>query len=730
MSDSTPSAAPDEILRVEDLQVHFPIHRGVFQRQVGAVKAVDGVSFTVRRGETLGLVGESGCGKSTTALAVLRMLEPTAGRIVFEGRDITTLDRARMRPLRRRMQMVYQDPFGSLDPRMKVRDIVGEPLIVHGLAGDRAAYRDRVAELIELVGLLPDMADRYPHEFSGGQRQRIGIARALALEPALLLCDEPVSALDVSIQAQIVNLLMDLQERLGLTYLFIAHDLSVVRHISDRIAVMYLGRIVELASRDDLYRDPKHPYTEALLAAVPIPDPELEAARPQQVLKGEVPSVLNPPSGCRFHPRCPKALPECSSVVPPLLQIAAGREVSCHLHAPARRTADRAVGFARFRRQSSALVRSARAARRRLGAGAAGDRARRADLRACPLRELPRVDHRRDARGRAGRRLVRRHRGAPPGRVDLDRPPSGGEDGPLRSRWPTASRTASTIPAGTRCCISRARALSFSSTSPAPVPASGGECCSALRTRAAPGPRRNDCPTASWGRSGPSRSSFRTERCSRAPRPSTTDGASTSSARATSAAPGRRPVRSTTAAPSPPFNRRSSIASRRSDPGAGAEPAAPHRRDLVGRRRPHLELAASDRAAQPLRRHRHADATRVVFTCWSTTTPRRCPARSRRLALAPSSTSPMSDDGVNWRAALLLERQPGEYSYPAMIRTRDGLVHVTYTWRRRSIKHVVIDPGKLEPRDFVDGRWPAPRMMTIIRSASFVVGAEDGAAAR
>ena len=263
------------------------------------------------------------------------MLEPTGGRIVFEGRDITTLDRASMRPLRRRMQMVYQDPFGSLDPRMKVRDIVGEPLIVHGLAGDRATYRHRVAELIEMVGLLPDMADRYPHEFSGGQRQRIAIARALALEPALLICDEPVSALDVSIQAQIVNLLMDLQERLGLTYLFIAHDLSVVRHISDRIAVMYLGRIVELASRDELYRDPKHPYTEALLAAVPIPDPELEAARPQQVLKGEVPSVLNPPSGCRFHPRCPKALPECSSAVPTLLRIAAGREVSCHLHAPA-----------------------------------------------------------------------------------------------------------------------------------------------------------------------------------------------------------------------------------------------------------------------------------------------------------------------------------------------------------------------------------------------------------
>jgi oligopeptide transport system ATP-binding protein len=323
----------DEILRVEGLRVHFPITRGVlFQRPVGAVKAVDGVSFTVRRGETLGLVGESGCGKSTTALAVLRMLEPTAGRIVFEGEDITHHDRARMRPIRRRMQMVYQDPFGSLDPRMKVRNLVGEPLIVHGLAPDKRQYRDRVDDLIAMVGLLPDMADRYPHEFSGGQRQRIAIARALALDPSLLVCDEPVSALDVSIQAQVVNLLMDLQAKLGLTYIFIAHDLSVVRHISDRIAVMYLGKIVELADRDDLYRDPKHPYTEALLAAVPIPDPELEAARPQQVVKGEVPSVLHPPPGCHFHPRCPKVLPECSSLEPRLESISEGREVACHLY--------------------------------------------------------------------------------------------------------------------------------------------------------------------------------------------------------------------------------------------------------------------------------------------------------------------------------------------------------------------------------------------------------------
>jgi oligopeptide transport system ATP-binding protein len=333
MSERAAGSFGDEILRVEDLRVHFPVPRGVlFAKQVGAVKAVDGVSFRGRRGETLGLVGESGCGKSTTALAVLRMLEPTAGRIVFEGEDITRYSRARMRPIRRRMQMVYQDPFGSLDPRMKVRDIVGEPLIVHGLARDRGRYRERVAELIEMVGLLPDMAERYPHEFSGGQRQRIGIARALALDPALLICDEPVSALDVSIQAQVVNLLMDLQEKLGLTYLFIAHDLSVVRHISDRIAVMYLGKIVELASRDDIYRDPKHPYTEALLAAVPIPDPEIEAQRPQQVLRGEVPSVLSPPPGCHFHPRCPFAFDRCRVERPALKAMGEGHLAACHLN--------------------------------------------------------------------------------------------------------------------------------------------------------------------------------------------------------------------------------------------------------------------------------------------------------------------------------------------------------------------------------------------------------------
>ena len=327
-----PSGPGDNLLRVEGLKVHFPVTEGVVvQKHVGSVKAVDGVSFELRRGETFGLVGESGCGKSTTALAVLRMLTPTAGRIVFEGQDVTHLDAAQMRPIRRRMQMVYQDPFGSLNPRMKVRDIVGEPLVVHGLAKDRRAYRARVAELMDLVGLLPDMADRYPHEFSGGQRQRIGIARALALEPSLLICDEPVSALDVSIQAQVVNLLMDLQERLGLTYLFIAHDLSVVRHISDRIGVMYLGRIVEIATRDALFAAPMHPYTQALLAAVPVPDPALEATRPHQLIAGEVPSVRNPPPGCGFNPRCPRAMERCL-VDRPGLEPRDGTEVACHLY--------------------------------------------------------------------------------------------------------------------------------------------------------------------------------------------------------------------------------------------------------------------------------------------------------------------------------------------------------------------------------------------------------------
>ena len=327
-------AAADELLRVENLQVHFPVTKGVIVRkQVGSVKAVDGVSFSLKRGETLGLVGESGCGKSTTGLAVINMLAATGGRILFEGEDVTGFGKAQLKNFRRRVQMVYQDPYGSLNPRMKVCDIIGEPLEVHGLAKDHAAYRARIAELLDMVGLAPYMADRYPHEFSGGQRQRIGIARALALEPSLIVCDEPVSALDVSIQAQVVNVFIELQKRLGLTYIFIAHDLAVVRHISDRIAVMYLGRIVEIATRDDLYKRPLHPYTEALLSAVPVADVEAESKRVRMVVRGEVPSPLRPPSGCRFHPRCPKARDKCASVEPLLAEQRAGHVVACHLHA-------------------------------------------------------------------------------------------------------------------------------------------------------------------------------------------------------------------------------------------------------------------------------------------------------------------------------------------------------------------------------------------------------------
>ena len=329
-SQPEPDARGEELLRVENLAVHFHITRGILlKRQVGVVKAVDGVSFTVKRGETLGLVGESGCGKSTTSLAVLRMLPVTSGRILFEGDDITTQDRTTGR-FRRRMQMVYQDPYGSLDPRMKVLDIVGEPLAVHRITSSRAEYEARVAALLATVGLLPDMKDRYPHEFSGGQRQRIAIARALALEPSLVICDEPVSALDVSIQAQVVNVLMELQERLGLSYLFVAHDLAVVRHISHRIAVMYLGRIVEMADRDALFREPLHPYTRALLSAVPVADPEAEARRERQVLLGEVSSVM--PTGCGFHPRCPQAMAICRRESPELTVLEGGRTVACHLH--------------------------------------------------------------------------------------------------------------------------------------------------------------------------------------------------------------------------------------------------------------------------------------------------------------------------------------------------------------------------------------------------------------
>ena len=322
------------LLRVDDLKVHFPVMRGVvMQREVATVRAVDGVSFSLARGETLGLVGESGCGKSTTGLAVIRMLTPTSGRIEFEGHDITKYDKQQMQPLRRRMQMVYQDPFGSLNPRMKVRDIIAEPFEVHGIATKGSERADRIAALIKSVGLLPDMADRYPHEFSGGQRQRIGIARALALEPSLIVCDEPVSALDVSIQAQVVNVFVDLQQRLGLAYLFIAHDLAVVRHVSDRIAVMYLGRIVEIADRVEIYRAPLHPYTQALLAAVPVADPAVEARRQRVTVTGEIPSAMNPPSGCRFHTRCPHVMARCKTDDPVLRDMGAGRAVACHLQA-------------------------------------------------------------------------------------------------------------------------------------------------------------------------------------------------------------------------------------------------------------------------------------------------------------------------------------------------------------------------------------------------------------
>ena len=326
MSDS----AGDYMVEVKDLKVYFPVTEGLLKKTVGHVKAVDGVNLSVKRGETFSLVGESGCGKSTTAMTILRMQEPTSGRIILDGTDITEFTKAQMRPIRTRMQMVYQDPFGSLNPRMKVGSIIGEPLRVHKMTGDKDTYNKRVRELMSLVGLLEDMADRYPHEFSGGQRQRICIARSLALNPELVICDEPVSALDVSIQAQVINLLMDLQDRLGLTYLFIAHDLSVVRHISNRVAVMYLGNIVEVADRDTLFRAPKHPYTKALLSAVPEADPELEASRPQKMLIGEVPSVRNPPAGCRFHPRCPEAMPVCSQQVPVLKDLD-GAQVACHL---------------------------------------------------------------------------------------------------------------------------------------------------------------------------------------------------------------------------------------------------------------------------------------------------------------------------------------------------------------------------------------------------------------
>ena len=320
-----------ELLVVDDLVKHFPVTRGiVFQREVASVKAVDGVSFTVRKGETLGIVGESGCGKSTLARCVMRLLDPTGGRIVFDGHDITRLDRTRMRPVRRELQMIFQDPYASLNQRKRVGFIVAEALQVHKL-GTEAEIKRRVQELLDVVGLNPEHYNRFPHEFSGGQRQRIGVARALAINPKLIVCDEPVSALDVSVQAQILNLLKDLQRDFGLTYVFIAHDLNVVRHISDRVLVMYLGKVAELAGRDALYAEPKHPYTGALLSAVPIPDPARGRLRRPIVLQGDVPSPISPPEGCRFHPRCPRSRPgHCDVEAPPLRSFGDGHGAACH----------------------------------------------------------------------------------------------------------------------------------------------------------------------------------------------------------------------------------------------------------------------------------------------------------------------------------------------------------------------------------------------------------------
>ena len=318
------------ILNVSDLKMYFPVTRGLLRRKVADIKAVDGVSFNLKKDETLGLVGESGCGKTTIGRCILGLYRATGGKILFGGQDIVTMSREELRKIRRDIALIFQDPYSSLDPRQSAGSIVGEPLKIHNMVLNKGEYKDRVEELFRIVGLDPSMANRFPHEFSGGQRQRIGVARALASSPSLIICDEPISALDVSIQAQIINLLGELQERdMELSYLFIAHDLSVVRHISDRVAVMYLGHIVEICDSEVLYEKPLHPYTRALLSAIPIADPFVEETRERIILKGEVPSPLNPPSGCPFHPRCFMTVPECSHDVPTLRDIGDGHEVAC-----------------------------------------------------------------------------------------------------------------------------------------------------------------------------------------------------------------------------------------------------------------------------------------------------------------------------------------------------------------------------------------------------------------
>jgi oligopeptide transport system ATP-binding protein len=323
-------ASAPALVTIRDLKMHFPVAEGaLFSSVVAHVRAVDGISFTIRKGETLGLVGESGCGKTTTGRCILRLEHPTGGEILFDGKNLVDLDQKSMRALRQKIQVIFQDPYSSLNPRMKIGEIISEPMKVHRTEPNKAARDARVTELLRLCGLDPKFADRYPHEMSGGQRQRVGIARALSVRPEFIICDEAISALDVSIQAQIINLLEDLRDQFGLTYLFIAHDLSVVRHLCHRVAVMYLGKIVELADCDELYSNPLHPYTQALLAAVPVPDPDLEKARAHRIVKGEVPSPINPPKGCVFHPRCPLAIASCAKNVPEFRELRPGHWVAC-----------------------------------------------------------------------------------------------------------------------------------------------------------------------------------------------------------------------------------------------------------------------------------------------------------------------------------------------------------------------------------------------------------------